>query len=106
LIRKSAANATEMKWGLSMNNAMVGGSLSDLDALKAKLDAFTAELRDLKTASTKVVASTKWEGRYANDFRTAWAQCQKNIGNIETDLTNAATAVQKNRQAIAQATGS
>jgi uncharacterized protein YukE len=87
-------------------NDMVGGSLPEMDALKAKLDAFKTELGQLKSASTKVVASTKWNGRYANDFRNAWTQCQKNITNIETDLNNAAAAVQKNRQAIAQATGS
>jgi len=89
-----------------MGNGMVGGDLADLDALKVKLDAFAKELGALKIASSKVVASTKWDGRYANDFRTAWTQCQKSIGAIETDLTNAATAVQKNRQAIAAATGS
>jgi hypothetical protein len=44
--------------------------------------------------------------KYAEDFRTAWQLCQKNIGAIETDLNNAALAVRKNRQAIAAATGS
>jgi uncharacterized protein YukE len=92
--------------GKYMNDTMVGGSLGDLDALKVKLDAFKAELAQLKTASTKVVASTKWVGKNADDFRQAWAMCQKNIGAIETDLEHAATAVQKNRQAIASATGS
>lgn len=85
---------------------MVGASLSDMDALKAKLDAFKTELGELKAASTKVVASTTWVGRNANDFRSAWTMCQKNIGSIETDLQNAALAVQKSRQAIAHATGS
>ncbi|MDX6241674.1 MAG: hypothetical protein QOG10_6498 [Kribbellaceae bacterium] len=87
-------------------NAMVGGSLPEMDALKTKLDAFKTELGQLKTASTKVVTSTTWKGKYADDFRAAWEQCQKNITNIETDLNHAATAVQKNRQAIAAATGS
>ncbi len=86
-------------------NDMVGGSLPEMDALKAKLEAFKNELGQLKTASTKVVSSTTWKGKYADDFRVAWQQCQKNITNIETDLNNASTAVQKNRQAIAQATG-
>ena len=87
-------------------NGMVGGDLADLDALKLKLDAVARELAELKTASTKVVVSTKWTGGYADKFRAAWTQCQKNLTNIETDLTNAAAAVQKNRQAIASATGS
>jgi uncharacterized protein YukE len=91
--------------GITMNN-MVGGSLPEMDALKTKLDAFKNELGQLKSASTKVVTSTEWKGKYADDFRAAWQLCQKNITNIETDLNNAAIAVQKNRQAIAQATGS
>ena len=87
-------------------NDMVGGSLPEMDALRTKLDAFKNEPGQLKSASTKVVTSTTWKGKYADDFRVAWEQCQKNITNIETDLNQAATAVQKNRQAIAQATGS
>ena len=85
---------------------MVGGSLPEMDALKTKLDAFKNELSQLQSASSKVVASTTWKGKYADDFRAAWHLCQKNITNIETDLNNAAVAVQKNRHAIAQATGS
>ena len=87
-------------------NDMVGGSLPEMDALKKKLSEFQTELGQLKTASTGVVTSTTWKGKYADDFRAAWSQCQKNISNIETDLSNASTAVDKNRQAIAAATGS
>jgi uncharacterized protein YukE len=84
---------------------MVGGSLPEMDALKKKLSEFQTELGQLKTASTGVVTSTTWKGKYADDFRQAWQECQKNISNIESDLQNASTAVEKNRQAIQTATG-
>ncbi|WP_432887929.1 hypothetical protein ACQPYH_06320 [Kribbella sp. CA-245084] len=84
---------------------MTGGDLAGLDALSAKLKSFAEELAQLKGAASKVVVSTQWTGRHSNDFRAAWTQCQKNIGLIETDLANAASAVQKNRQAITIATG-
>lgn len=86
-------------------NDMVGGSLPEMDALKTKLAAFKTELNQLKTASSQVVASTTWKGKYADQFRTAWEQCQKNVTNIETDLNAASNAVAKNRQAIHDATG-
>jgi uncharacterized protein YukE len=84
---------------------MVGGSLPEMDALKKKLSEFQTELGQLKTASTGVVTSTTWKGKYADDFRAAWENCSKNISNIETDLQNASSAVEKNRQAIQTATG-
>lgn len=84
---------------------MVGGSLPEMDALKKKLSEFQSELGQLKTASSGVVTSTTWKGKYADDFRNSWSSCEKNISNIETDLQNASTAVEKNRQAIQTATG-
>ncbi|HET6758754.1 MAG TPA: hypothetical protein VFH20_05695 [Propionibacteriaceae bacterium] len=87
------------------DGGMTGGDLPGLDALATKLKNFASELAQLKTAAGGVVVSTKWTGRHANEFRAAWTQCQKNIGAIETDLANAASAVQKNRQAITIATG-
>lgn len=84
---------------------MVGGSLPEMDALKKKLSEFQSELGQLKTASSGVVTSTTWKGKYADDFRASWSSCEKNISNIETDLQNASTAVEKNRQAIQTATG-
>ena len=86
-------------------NDMVGGSLPEMEALKKKLSEFHTELGQLKTASSGVVTSTTWKGKYADDFRIAWEQCKKNISNIETDLSHASTAVEKNRQAIQTATG-
>ncbi|GAA0608797.1 hypothetical protein HPO96_30845 [Kribbella sandramycini] len=88
-----------------MSGDMVGGSLPEMEALKKKLTEFQTQLSQLKTASSGVVTSTTWKGKYADDFRTAWSQCEKNIGNIETDLAHASTAVEKNRQAIQTATG-
>ena len=86
-------------------NDMVGGSLTEMDALKKKLSDFSTQLNSLKTAANGVVTSTTWQGRYANDFRTAWTSLEKNIGTVETDLSAASTAVEKNRTAIQQATG-
>lgn len=91
--------------GPTPSGGMTGGDLPGLDALAAKLKSFAAELAQLKTASSNVVVSTQWTGRHADQFRAAWTQCQKNIGAIETDLANASSAVQKNRQAITVATG-
>lgn len=87
------------------SDGMVGGDLPGLDALAAKLKNFATELAQLKAAAGNVVVSTKWSGKHANEFRAAWTMCQKNIGAIETDLANAASAVQKNRQALTIATG-
>ena len=86
-------------------NDMVGGSLPEMDALKKKLGEFSGQLNSLKSAASGVVASTKWQGKYATDFRTAWTNLEKNIGTVETDLTSASTAVDKNATAIQQATG-
>ncbi|GAA1559709.1 hypothetical protein GCM10009804_15670 [Kribbella hippodromi] len=91
--------------GAPANGGMTGGDLPGLDALSAKLKSFAEELAQLKAAAGKVVVGTAWTGKHANEFRVAWTQCQKNIGLIETDLANAASAVQKNRQAITIATG-
>jgi len=86
-------------------NDMVGGSLPEMDALKKKLSDFSTQLNSLKSAASGVVTSTKWQGKYANDFRSAWGNLEKNIGTVETDLANASSAVDKNRTAIQQATG-
>jgi uncharacterized protein YukE len=86
-------------------NDMVGGSLPEMAELKKKLGEFSTQLNSLKTAASGIVTNTKWQGKYANDFRTAWTNLEKNIGTVETDLTNASTAVDKNATAIQQATG-
>ncbi|NUR88363.1 MAG: WXG100 family type VII secretion target [Nonomuraea sp.] len=62
-------------------------------AMKAKLDSQAGKIPDI------------WSGPNADKFKTAWESYKKTFDDLQRTLSEAQQGIQKNKQAIAAATG-
>ena len=64
-----------------------------------------SEALDIKNSVDKDVNDAVSTARGRTDFRTAWQDYRKNLDNLNTALSDAATDVKNNHNALAEATG-
>jgi uncharacterized protein YukE len=85
--------------------AILGADLDDLDKLSKKLTQAGTTIDNLKTELDNFVKSTQWTGPNADKFHSGYDEFNQNFPKISHALNDASTAIDKQRQAIAQATG-
>jgi uncharacterized protein YukE len=83
----------------------LGADLDDLNDLSKKLDQASTSIESLKSELDGFVKKTQWTGPNADKFHAGFDEFKTNFPKISHALNEASTAVEKQRQAIAQATG-
>jgi uncharacterized protein YukE len=85
--------------------AFLGADLDDLNDLAKKLDSASSSIETLKSELDSFVKKTQWTGPNADKFHSGFDEFKTNFPKISHALNEASTAVDKQRTAIAQATG-
>jgi uncharacterized protein YukE len=83
----------------------VGAELGTLQALHRTFTEKAQQANDIKMQVQSTLESAVWTGRYADDFRAAWADYRANLDRLQEALQGAATDVKSNHNNIAMATG-
>lgn len=83
----------------------VGAELPTLAALFTTFNVNAEAADTIKAQVDTGVANAVWEGRYAEEFRTAWEDYRKNLDTLREALAGAALDVQAHHNNTAEAAG-
>ncbi len=83
----------------------VGAELSTLQSLHRTFTEKASEAADIKNQVEGALTGADWTGRYADQFREAWADYRANLDRLRDALDGAASDVKSNHNNIAAATG-
>ena len=83
----------------------VGAELHTLQELHKTFDNNSQAALDIKKAVNDSVGASVWTGTYADEFRNAWDDYQKNLDVLGDALAKARDDVRTNHNNIAAATG-
>jgi WXG100 family type VII secretion target len=87
------------------NNAMLGGEIETMRALKGKLNEQSTTVATLTSTLDSQVSSTVWTGPAADRFRDMWnSQFKTTLNQLRQALDDAAREVDNRAQAIEVAT--
>jgi len=88
-----------------MPGGEVGGDLAQLDSLSKTFDVKAKDVADLTSTIDSSLSQTVWKGANATKFRDSWGGFKTTLQKLQGELADASTAVRKQREALAAATG-